>query len=351
MGISDADRLRDPRLDLVLADVLCEAPTHGDGLANHVPMTATALAALGLAHQLAHYSDHARRHQSPDAIEHGTHTRIDMIEAALEADGPDVVVARTLDDSADRVFHNAFHGSIRVAYALRAVDAMDTGIRRTELARALAVLAGDSPETPTRRDTTARTGSPGGVTGLEHALALPDALGVRGFMPPTERLINMAAARAARAGLPATLLTLPQDLLDRPPTEALAELAGTAGQWYVAHGHHAPFAFLHLITGPAALAELVGRLQHRIDERTGERILHAAWHAAVTVHAAYLPEARTARLPHCARTVDEIVRTWHPTQDEHVIKLADTITGSEAGVHLERFADELLAVAAADLEP
>lgn len=127
-----------------------------NGFVNHGPMACEALAALGCddvidgwARRVARSAGTALDARAPvdfeweDAL--GDHRRlpewIGHFERAIADDGWPAVVEVWVPRLMPALAVALFHGAIRVAHAVRAVDAVDTPARRAELARALGYWA------------------------------------------------------------------------------------------------------------------------------------------------------------------------------------------------------------------
>ncbi len=127
-----------------------------NGFVNHGPMACEALAALdcdeeidGWARRFARASGAAVESETPvdfewrDAL--GEYRRLPQwighFERAIDDDGWSAVVEVWVPRLMPALSVALFHGAIRTAHAVRAIDAADTPARRTELARALAYWA------------------------------------------------------------------------------------------------------------------------------------------------------------------------------------------------------------------
>ncbi|HEV3280136.1 MAG TPA: hypothetical protein VG032_00895 [Acidimicrobiales bacterium] len=173
-----------------------------NGFVNHGPMACEALAALG-------YDDlvdpWARRsaamvgegpapvERGPDDFEWrdalGSYDRLPewlgFFGASVADDGWAVVVARWVPRLMPGLSTALFHGAIRTAHAVRAVDAADTPSRRAELARALGYWAarfraGAEPSDSAPGPELVRAVTAEAATGAHHYLAAPNIFNLHG---------------------------------------------------------------------------------------------------------------------------------------------------------------------------
>ncbi len=138
-------------------DRLAAAPFElPDGFVNHGAMACEALATLGFDQEVGTWSRRFARisgprvtskaavaFQWPDAL--GDYRRlpelIGFFEQAIETDGWPAVAETYIPRLMPGLSTALFHGAIRTAHALRAIDRTDTAPRRQELARALGYWA------------------------------------------------------------------------------------------------------------------------------------------------------------------------------------------------------------------
>ncbi len=126
-----------------------------NGFVNHGPMACEALAALGFDDEVDRWSRRFVRSlgEGPVPVRPRSPEPFDSLDAlgdyaflpewigyfgaAIDADGWRAVVARWIPRLAPGLVTALFHGIIRTAQAVRAIDAIDTPQRRAELARSL----------------------------------------------------------------------------------------------------------------------------------------------------------------------------------------------------------------------
>jgi hypothetical protein len=150
--MSDRSLILDEAFDRMAASGF-ELP---NGFVNHGPMACEALAALGRDGEIDEWARRFARIPGPP-VEPVVATETDWqaalgdyrllpqwighFQAAVEGDGWTDVVALWVPRLLPALAVALFHGAIRVAHAVRAVDAVDTPARRAELARALGYWA------------------------------------------------------------------------------------------------------------------------------------------------------------------------------------------------------------------
>jgi hypothetical protein len=215
----------------------------------------------------------------------------------------------------------ATHGVIRTAHAVRGLARRETRARRAELSRGLAYWAsayeelGSRPAGPAEEDladalsrlplyTRRHGGVPAGniVAGLRAARELP------GFEEATR-----AGASAADVG------------------EALSRLTAAFARAYLQHGAPGPpvatIAFVHGVTGPAALRKIAPHVR----PETARAALPFAWQAAAGIYSAYarrdnpMPPARESR-----QTPAELAERALANGDEHAIKFTEALLAEHA---------------------
>ncbi|MGH9081667.1 MAG: hypothetical protein ACRDYE_16590 [Acidimicrobiales bacterium] len=195
-----------------------------NGFVNHGPMACEALAALGCDDLVDPW---ARRSaalvgEGPAPVEPGPgdfdwqdafghYDRLPewlgFFAASVADDGWAVVVARWVPRLMPGLSTALFHGAIRTAHAVRAVDAADTPPRRAELARALGYWAarfraGAKPSDPARGTELVRAVTAEAATGAHHYLAAPNIFnlhGVTGAMAVELMSPHLAAEDGAAA--------------------------------------------------------------------------------------------------------------------------------------------------------
>ena len=292
-------------LHRLLDDNLRLAPEYGEMLTNHLPMALHALHAMGAgdARLAAFFDSYAARLEgraAPDAAAavadwrklRGQSAAFAALRAtfekALDEDGGDAVLRRTLPELLPGMAAAAFHGAIRTAHAVQSGH-------RCELASALAYWAW-------RWQPLARPPEGEAMDFDEWARALVvQARGWRHAAPPISMRMAAATRSAAYCGLAGRL---------RRADELLPRLAAFAAERYAATGN---FTALHMVTGLRA----VHVLSPWVDD------LPAV--APVLAHAfcaAYLAANLGAALaPPLPRSWGQVIAAAIASGDDHAIKL------------------------------
>jgi hypothetical protein len=202
-----------------------------NGFVNHGPMACEALAALGCDDEIDAWARRFSRIPGP-GVEPvraaafdwqgalGDYRRlpewIGHFQLAIEDQGWASVVDLWVPRLLPALSVALFHGAIRAAHAVRAVDAADTPARRAELARALGYWAarfqpGEPAGEPGEPDGLARAITMAAADGARHYLARPNIYnlhGVTGAMalgllaphiPPSAGAAGLAQVRAEHA--------------------------------------------------------------------------------------------------------------------------------------------------------
>jgi len=232
----------------------------GGGLANHGPMAAEALTALGHPSLIQGLVDvYAAR--MPPLRSGQPIPRAERASALGDAKRlPDWVATYDLEiaqrpwrellrDELPRLipglFAGAAHGLLRVAHGVRAVEARDTKVRRRELALGLAYWAGRYQELP---------GTPGARPRAGQGVAETFA-GLQ-VVPPDRRKPGLFfdAVRVLDADFAAWVEAF--DAGDRAPEDGVHEICRASAQLYLANPG-ARIAYVHCLTAPSAL-RLIG---------------------------------------------------------------------------------------------
>jgi len=314
-------------LDEVLERFQMGGLEYGGGFANHGPMAAEAIVALGHAALLTGWVDlyaprlpafAPGRAIAPDAraAALGDASRfadwVATYEQDIARDGVARVLARELAALAPGFFAGAAHGFLRVAHAARALSRGSTPVRVREVAFGLGYWAGSYQ-------------------------TLPGEPGVRPSRDPIELLLALepvpAAARAggmftdavaALGGHPPYVEALASaDLRDAGSDAFIGALCRASARLYLANPG-ARIAYAHAITAPSAL-RLVAPCA---DAATRRALGIEAYRTALALHAVSA-EARVAapalspEVDAMAESVDEIRYRAACSMHEHAIKLAE----------------------------
>ena len=300
-------------------------PEYGGGLANHGPMAAEALVALGRTDAVVPWVSAYRRRLDVLPAAWKPLTEADwraalgdprhagdwarFFEAQLaEKPWPEVVdtwVARL----APGLVAAATHGTIRTGHAVRALAARDTPTRRQELAAGLGYWATHFQTLPS---------AAGGVTAN---LTAREALPRVPVVPPDQQGHGFITDRLRPlANLPAFASII--DLLDTSgdPSRVLSDITRAFAGVYLTNAGTATIAFVHTVTGPSSLRLMLPYL----SPATAHSALRYAWQAAAGMYAAHArPDGPApADLPNVL-DVEGLTAEAVDAGDEHAIKFTE----------------------------
>ncbi len=315
-------------VDLLAADALAYDAQYRNGLSNHLPMALVALAGLGASRvrivafreryarrlePAPKVPEHAEKLERADLVRHlGTHAcyaqYAELFRALVRAEAPREVARDALRELVPGLAGGAFHGLIRVAYALGT-----PGTPVDEIAAALAYMADvHLPLEPVDTAADEKAGTRSLVLLMEDTAKDSSAtayVGKRGLIfddledvasgPAFAHLLR-AAARGPRT-------------LDAAARAALLLYASTSH-----------FTALHCVTATHALRVLAPLL---VEPAQAARVLARALIAAYITMAApaLMDDEATDRMRSCVvPSWDEIARAACASDNEHVIKIVWT---------------------------
>src|SRR4051812_39974988 len=276
----------DDSLDEALLLVSRRGPEFGGGLSNHGPMACEALIALGRPESAVPFAEkYVRRLEAHPAERQrltgaevrgafGDPTHLGDLTAFFAREIEDKGAVPTLRSWVPHLLPGVcaagFHGLIRTAHAARALGRSETPIRRAELAEGLGYWAARY-----------RTLPAAGATASEKLPAAKALARVKAIASERRPRGSIAAAFAALEGDASFSATM--DLLDvREPGRALSEVTALFARVFVASAPRGNvIAFLHTVTGPAALRLLLPLL----PAEEGPRAVGFAWQAAAGIYA------------------------------------------------------------------
>jgi len=323
-----AGEQRPTGLDELLAAHADALPERGGAGANHYPMAAEALEALGQPGAIDRawvegvdlYAGplgraRAIESEAEAAAALGDYARfgdwLDHFRGLLERGPWRAIVARWASRLAPGICAAAFHGVIRTGHAARALRRRETAARRNELAVGLAYWACRYAELP------AAEGVPDAAVDLRETLARVehpwlddrsdvsfDSVVARLQERPLAPRVSHAASASPRAEL---------DELVREGATAFLEML-------VAKRHR--IWCLHMVTGPAAVEWLLPE----VDGAGASRLVAHARQATVAMHAAYgEPYAPRAHLRPSPPAWPVLIRRVVDSRSVHGIKLIDAL--------------------------
>lgn len=351
-GASGAGAADDGALDEALECLHAREPASVQGLSTHAPMVAEALAALGRGDRAVAW---VRAYDGPERALPVAALPIDLTDwrAALgpRADAPSWEASLHRYGDWQRFFAEALaeaswqsvldtwvgrlapglagaatHGIIRSAHAARALGRKETPVRLAELSRGLAYWAASYQEVPGRAAGAGSTEPAERSATYEAALAqVPLYTELHGRSPGGNIVAGLRAAAElegfapVRDGAPAWA--------DSDLHAGLSALTATFARVYLRHGtrHHA-IAFIHAVTGPAALRKLAPYLR----PATAAAALPFAWQAAAAIFAVYARRDDPPRVHEAGLGRAELVERALHNGDEHAIKFTEVLLAEDS---------------------
>ena len=337
---------------------------YAGGLANHGPMGAHALLALGHQALIPAFVDRYVPRVPPARIGRVLTTAeraaarghmdrapdwVATFEAELVGGDWEAVAVAVLPDLLPGLFAAAGHGLLRTVHAMRALELEDNGLRRRELARGLAHWSARFSKLP---------GEPGA-----QARSTADAGGAVDPAVVLERLPKLAWPTGGGESFTQAALRLETDAADGPfravidglaiPAHSevdafLAQLCRAAAHLYLSRPE-ARLAYVHAVTIPSAMRWLARRLP--ADAARAGAVY--AFQAVAALHALYggapIASAVDDEVRQTAETWDEIRYRAACSIEEHAIKLAEAcwredrdgpdpayrLAAAEAALHLD----------------
>lgn len=307
-------------------------------LSNHGPMVADALVRLGCETTVHHWLDSYvdRLDAAPPTARPlaerdwrgalGDETRLAEWLALMSlevAEHPwQEVLSRWWPRLLPGVLAGATHGVIRTGHAVRALREVDNGVRRVELAQALAYWASRWQPVP--------GASSRAVSYEQRALPAGAALDALPFLDaePDAGIRTRLKQLAVMTGWPAALHAVTPDT---DPARWVDQVTLEALRRFPDHARGDAVMLVHSVTAPAAIALVMPSL----DAAEHAHCARAAWGAAATVMAAYrlpLPVEQDRESASRHRYPADLQQLAVEHGDAHVIKLAEAAlrTGDQA---------------------
>lgn len=318
-------------MERALATLSAYGPDLANGLTNHAPMVAEALASMGRADAVMPWIERYRGGMVPrpaagEPIPRGgwrdalgrTERAAEwsaFFEEELRGRAWGHVLGTWVPRLARGIAASATHGVIRVGHAARSLADADTPARRRELAGGLADWAAAWQPLP------ASTGAPAGLPAHRAVAA------VHRVPPPRRRFDGtIVGALAALDDWPPFAGV--RDLLDvaRPPQAVVGELTETFARVYLANARDALHAivFVHGVTSVAALRPILPHL----DEADARDLVAWSWQAAAALYATFghaLPAGGEPSAP--GVPADTLIDRAVANGDDHAIKLTAACLG------------------------
>jgi len=303
------------------------------GLANHGPMAAEALFALGRAEAVLPWVERYCRRLGPVPGGHepiaeeswraalGAGRRVGdwsaFFERALAEQPWPTVLDTWVARLAPGIAAAAFHGAIRTGHAVRSLAAADSAPRRSELAQGLAYWAANYKRLP-------------GVLSASPARQLPsEAIGQVPLLPVGQRKRGGSIdGQLARIASFEPFAPVVDGVDPRPdPAAFLADLTETLARVYVANADgRSFFALLHAVTGPSALRPMLPHL----SAETEQRALRHAWQACAALYAAFAHRLEPREVEAVDGDDGDLIDRSLAVRDEHAIKMTEVCLREDA---------------------
>jgi hypothetical protein len=314
-----------PTIDEALEILEDTGPEFAGGLANHGPMAAEALFALGrqdaalpwAARYRRRLRDHpeARNPIAPESWQEalGDGARVGdwiaLFDRQLEeAPWRDVLETWTAR-FAPGIVTAATHGVIRTAHAVRSLEQEETPLRLHELAEGLGYWAARYQRLP---EASAARGTlrPSAAIGDVEVIPL-ERRATQGLITVGLRSLDDFAPFAGTINLVDTSGDVDAFVSDMTETFAHVYLANASGG-RVIH-------FVHAVTGPSAVRLLAPHL----SAETASMALRYAWQAGAALYAAFGEQPRAETVADAPEDIDDLIDRSVATGDEHAIKFTE----------------------------
>jgi hypothetical protein len=315
-------------LDETLEVMAAVGPDLNNGLSNHAPMAIEAMCAMGRPGAVMPWFARYRRLLAPRRARVARLTN-DNWRAALgdsrrtedwfeffRNEFEERPWQSVLDDWAARLAPGlmaaATHGVIRTGHAARALALTDTPARRRELADGLAYWAAEYFLLPADRGAPARAMPSRAIAGVQ---MIPPEIRRGGFGPFTDALAQLDSFAPFKSTL---------DAVD-PAGDAsafISDLTATFARVFLANARdtYTTIAFVHAVTGPAAVRPLLPYLR----ETTVRAALAYAWQTAAAMYATFGTRSDLSRFDE-VEVGDrcELIERAIACGDEHAIKFTE----------------------------
>ncbi len=326
------ERRGEDALDEALERLARRGPEYGGGLANHGPMAAEALVALGRPESVQPWTDgYLRRLDEPLAQGRaiprnewpnglGDFDRFGDWLALFDrelAEGPwQEVLALWTPRLAPGLIGAAGHGLIRAAHAVRGLGHRETPARRSELAQGLAYWAARFQRLPE-----SQAAAPGCLLPSEALGKVP----INREPRRTNALISTELEELEGSDRFAAVA----DLVDTSaePSLFLSDLARTLAEVFLRDGRpDTLIALVHGLTGPSA-ARLLAQY---LTPRDRANALRYAWQAGAALYSRFGRPIRETELPEELPAEEELIDRAVATGDEHAVKFTEACLREDA---------------------
>ncbi len=315
-------------MDEVLEILAPYGPDLANGMTSHAPMAAEAMCAMDRSEAVLPWLERYRKGMTPrppvrervsgaswrDAL--GREERyadwLPFFEDALTAEPWPAVLDRWIARLAPGISAAATHGVIRVAHAVRSLDAGRSPAKLRELADGLAYFAATYQE----------LGSAGAAR--EGRAKPSEAIDYVAVVPPAERKFSgtITSSLGALGEFPAFAPVI--DLVDvsGDASTLISDMTETFARVYLANAENflTAIVFVHGVTSAAALRSLLPHL----GESTKRAVLRFAWQAGCGLYASFGSRPRPmAAIEPPRESTDTLVDLAIENGDEHAIKVTE----------------------------
>jgi Questin oxidase-like len=304
-------------------------PEYHGGLANHGPMAAEALVAVGRPRAVIPWVERYRRRLDArpsgsrpiapgswrEAL--GEHARvgdwIPFFRHQVDERPWREVLGEWTPRLSPGIVAAAFHGVIRTGHAARSLGVQETAARRHELAEGLAYWAANYATLPESR-------AKGSATAPSHRLPSQAVTSIP-LVPPDLRVLNGNITDRLAPVQRFEPFASVADSVDTSsdPSRFLSDLTETfAGVFLASVPPGSLIAFIHGLTGPSAVRLLLPHL----DGPATAAILRYAWQGAAALHSGFGGQAPKP-VADGAPKPDDLIDRAVVNGDEHAIKFTE----------------------------
>ena len=301
-------------------------PEYTGGLANHGPMAAEALVALGRPDAVVPWVEEYRKKlydrpasTNPIAPEEwqeslGDGHKLGEWRAFFERELADAPWQQVLDTWVARLAPGlvaaATHGVIRTGHAVRTLATGDTPERRAELAAGLGYWAARYYRLP--------EAAAGAATARLPSQAI-DSVEVAPKAGPGPGGIMFGVIAAAKQPEFPGVINLVETSGD--VSAFVSDLTETFANVYLANAHDmlSTIVFIHSVTAPSAIRLIAPH----VTQETAESALRYGWQAAAALYAGFGETTAASAIEEPEADVDDLIDSAIATRDEHAIKFTE----------------------------
>lgn len=313
-------------IDEALELLAGSGPEFAGGLANHGPMAAEALVALGRPEAVVPWVEEYRKKLydrpastnpiSPSEYKEslGDGRKLGEWRTFFERELADTPWQQVLDTWVARLAPGliaaATHGVIRTGHAVRTLATGDTPGRRDELAAGLGYWAARYQRLPERAGPAA---SRMPSQAIQHVAVVPSDKRKAGGL-----ITDGIQAVAEQPEFPGVI-----NLVEASGNASLfiSDLTETFAHAYLANAHDmmSVIVFIHSVTGPSA----VRLIAPHVSQETAASALRYAWQAAAALYAGFGETPAAPAIEELETDADDLIDGAIATRDEHAIKFTE----------------------------